>query len=107
MRAATRGIFAKRTQMKLRYKPLNIRILINILRFLKSRKRTQTNPNKAKRCRLQLERFKGRKFHRPPPKREGIFPKHARIESLNWIANQDQEKSRAMSSCTREYGNYF
>ncbi len=38
----------KRTQIKLRYKRLIMRTLIRNLRFSKSRKRTQTNPNLTK-----------------------------------------------------------
>ncbi len=52
-RPATRVIFAKRTQIKLPYKCLKMRILTYNLRFSKSRKRTQTNPNQARLWRLQ------------------------------------------------------
>ncbi len=43
----------KRTQMNLPYKCLNMRALIRKLRFSKRAKRTQTNPNQARLCRIE------------------------------------------------------
>ncbi len=87
----TRGIFAKRTQMELLRKRLNMRILTNNFRFSKSRKRTQTNPNQARLCGLQPDRPDSG-AHRDAAtgigtrsKREEIFPKHLRVKPLNPI----------------------
>ncbi len=104
-RPATRVIFAKRTQIKLGYKRLIMRILINKLLFSKSRKRTQIEPKSsqvvpASTVTIQMEA----RYRNPDSPRPGERRFSRRICTLNpgteWTTKQNKKKSRRCPDAT-------
>ncbi len=80
-RPATNVIFAKRTQIKLSCKYLNMRILINNFRFSKRAKRTQTKPSCAG---VDPAGLWGRRFAQTGE----TFPQNSRSEPLNRLTTK-------------------